>query len=179
MDFPNCFTQAHYGITFGGLHVSQSWNDLGIWEEFFNRAGTKSFIELGTFKGGTTVYFQMQGLIRGFSVTSIDSTDHGVPIELLTKLGVKLLTVDLLSEATVEPIRELIDSLPKPLALFCDNGNKPVEWNRFFPLLSPGDFATVHDWGTEFHESNLIPNPTLFMQAECELTQSMTRFFAI
>lgn len=179
MDFPNCFTQAHYGITFGGLHVSQSWNDLGIWEEFFNRADIRSFIELGTFRGGTSVYFQMQGLIRDFTVTSIDSIDHGVPAELLTKLGANLLTMDLLSESTVEPIRDLINSLPKPLVLFCDNGNKPLEWNRFVPLLSPGDFAAVHDWGTEFHESNLDPYPTPFMQEECEITQSMTRFFAI
>ena len=87
--------------------------------------------------------------------------------------------MDLLSDATVEPMRELIESLPKPLVLFCDNGNRPLEWNRFVPLLSTGDFAAVHDWGTEFHESNLDPYPTPFMQEECEITQSMTRFFAI
>jgi len=41
--------------------------------------------------------------------------------------------------------------------LFCDNGHKPAEWNRFVPLLAPGDFAAVHDWGTEFGPEDLDP----------------------
>lgn len=125
------------------------------------------------------MFFALQGIVRGFSVTTIDHANHGAPVEQLEKLGVRLLTMDLLSEATIEPMRQLIANLPKPLVLFCDNGNKPLEWSCFVPLLSPGDFAVVHDWGTEFNEQHLIPYPAPFMQEECESIQSMTRFFSI
>ncbi len=179
MEFPNCLRKAHHGSSFGGVEVSQMWNDLALWEEFFNRANVKSVIELGTFRGGMTMFFTLQGIARGFTITSIDDQNHGAPTEQLHKLGTKLLTMDLLSESTVEPMRELIASLPKPLVLFCDNGDKPREWGLYVPLLSPGDFAAVHDWGTEFRESNLIPKPNPFMQTECESIESMTRFFAI
>jgi hypothetical protein len=82
-------------------------------------------------------------------------------------------------DASMKPLREFIASLPKPLVLFCDNGDKPREWQLYVPLLSTGDFAAIHDWGTEFHEHNLIPSPEPFMQAECESISSMTRFFLL
>jgi hypothetical protein len=126
-----------------------------------------------------TMFFTLQGIARGFSVTSIDNPNHGAPVEQLTKLGATLVTMDLLTESTVDPMRELIATLPKPLVLFCDNGDKPREWSLYVPLLSPVDFAAVHDWGTEFHEHNLFPSPAPFMQAECESISSMTRFFLL
>jgi cephalosporin hydroxylase len=160
--------------------MSQSWNDLALWEEFFNRANVKSVLELGTFRGGMTLFFTLQGIARGFSIASIDNQNRGVPVEQLNQLGASLITMDLLSESTVEPVRELIASLPKPLVLFfCDNGDKPREWSLYVPLLGPGDFAAVHDWGTEFHEHNLIPSFEPFMQSECESISSMTRYFSI
>jgi hypothetical protein len=44
------------------------------------------------------------------------------------QLGVNLLTLDLLFEATVEPRREILDSLSKLTILVVGNGNKPREW---------------------------------------------------
>jgi cephalosporin hydroxylase len=176
---PDCFTKAHLNSSFAGVELSQSWNDLALWEEFFNRANISSVIELGTFRGGMTMFFALQGNARGFSVTSIDNHNHGAPVEQLTQLGATLITMDLLSGSSVVPMRELIALLPKPLVLFCDHGDKPREWGMYVPLLSPGDFAAVHDWGTEFREHNLIPSPEPFMQAECESISSMTRFFSI
>lgn len=35
--------------------------------------------------------------------------------------------------------------------VFCDNGNKPVEFNSIIPYLERGDIIAVHDWGTEFN----------------------------
>lgn len=179
MEFPNCLTKAHYNSSFAGVEVSQMWNDLALWEEFFNRANVNSVLELGTFRGGMTMFFTLQGIARDFTVTSIDNRNHGAPVEQLSNLGTTLLTMDILSNSTVSLMRELIDSLPKPLVIFCDNGDKPREWQLYVAFLSPGDFAAVHDWGTEFHESNLNPHPTPFLQAECESIESMTRFFAI
>lgn len=179
MEFPDCFTKAHLQSSFGGVEMSQTWNDLALWEEFLNRSRPSSVVELGTFKGGMAVFLSLQGVSRGFSVTTIDNGAHGAPVELLQKLGATVLSWDLLSEQTVELMRELLISLPKPTVLFCDNGNKPLEWQRFVPLLTEGDYAAVHDWGSEFHEENLKPAPTPFLNQEAESIQSMTRFFKI
>lgn len=179
MEFPDCFTKAHLQSSFGGVEMSQTWNDLALWEEFLNRSRPGSVVELGTFKGGMAVFLSLQGMARGFSVTTIDNGAHGAPAELLEKLGTTVLSCDLLSEQTVEPMRELLLSLPKPTVLFCDNGNKPLEWQRFVPLLSDGDYAVVHDWGSEFNPDNLEPAPTPFLNEECEAIDSMTRFFLI
>ena len=37
------------------------------------------------------------------------------------------------------------------ILVFCDNGNKPVEFNSIIPYLEKGDIIAVHDWGTEFN----------------------------
>ncbi len=60
-----------------------------------------------------------------------------------------------------------------------DNGNKLREWQLYVPLLSSGDVFDVHDWGTEFHEHDVIGNVTPFIQSECESIESMTRFFRL
>jgi hypothetical protein len=125
------------------------------------------------------VFLTLQGVARGFTVTTIDNGAHGAPLEKLRELGTNVLSWDLLSEQAVELMSELLLSLPKPTVLFCDNGNKPLEWQRFVPLLKNGDYAVVHDWGSEFHEDNLNPKPTPFLNEETESIQSMTRFFKI
>jgi len=33
--------------------------------------------------------------------------------------------------------------------IFCDNGDKPKEFNTFVPYMKKGDVIAVHDWGTE------------------------------
>lgn len=125
------------------------------------------------------MYLTLQGLVRGFQFVTIDSTNHGAPREKLEELGVRVLTMDLFAESAASTLKELFESLPKPLILFCDNGNKPEEWKRYVPLLEAGDYAAVHDWGTEFRKENLIPPARPFMQSECEAVKSMTRFFEV
>lgn len=49
----------------------------------------------------------------------------------------------------------------------------------FTPQLNEGDFVAVHDWGTEFHESDLSGDVEFYMQDECESIESMTRFFRV
>jgi hypothetical protein len=63
--------------------------------------------------------------------------------------------VDLFSEEGQAQVISLIETMPHPIAIFFDNGDKPREWKLFAHLLSPGDFCIVHDWGTEFSEKDL------------------------
>lgn len=180
MDFPASLTLPHVGNTFCGVPAAQTWQDLALWEVFFDRARVTSVIELGTFQGGMALFFATQGNARGFTVTTIDSnTDQCKVPDLLRSLGCELLKLDLMGGAAQGEVTALLSRLPKPTMLFCDNGHKPSEWSRFVRLLSPGDFAAVHDWGTEFGPENLDPHPESFLLAESESIQSMTRFFRI
>jgi len=47
------------------------------------------------------------------------------------------------------------------------------------PLLSAGDYAAVHDWGSEFSEPDLDPKLPFVMREECESVGSLTRFFSV
>jgi len=180
MEFPAALTSPRAGNTFCGVPVAQAWQDLALWEVFFDRAGVESVIELGTFQGGMALFFAVQGMVRGFTMTTIDhNMDRCDVADVLRRFKCELLTMDLLGESAVDEMTAILARLPKPTLLYCDNGHKPTEWNRFVPLLAPGDFAAVHDWGTEFGPENLDPCPEFFLQAEAESIQSMTRFFRI
>ena len=111
------------------------------------------------------------------------SIDHDLSINecrsQLKEVGCRLIELDLLAESSASFMQGLIDSLPKPTVLFCDNGNKPLEWNRYVPMLEVGDFAAVHDWGSEFGPQNLDPRPDPFLKEEAEAIGSITRFFQV
>lgn len=168
------------GNTYGGIPISQTWNDLALWELFFNHHPCGSIIELGTWQGGMALYLALKARSREMQFVSIDHHDQvGNGRHAIVDLGAKLLTLDLLASEAVEEMRKLIGSLPKPLALFCDNGNKPQEFRLFVPLLSSGDRVIVHDWGTEFTQADVDPPIPMILQAECESIDSMTRFFLV
>lgn len=144
--------------TFLGLRCSQDWNDFPIWEAFFRNFEVRTFIELGTDNGGMSLYFLLQCLHRGIEFHTFDhqkwvNFDTGVPH--LLNLHSTFHMIDLFSEAGTAEVAKLLHDSPKPVGIFFDNGNKPREWKIFAPMLSPGDFCIVHDWGTEFLPSDI------------------------
>lgn len=144
--------------TFVGMEMSQEWADIGIWEAFFRENPVKTMIELGTDNGGLTLYFALQGYQRKMYFHTFDNQKwidftQGLPKYL--KLESVFHHVDLFSEEGQNQVIQLIKTLPHPMAIFFDNGDKPREWKMFAPLLFPGDFAIVHDWGTEFTQKDI------------------------
>lgn len=180
MRLPEALTEPNAENSFGGVRVAQSWNDLAIWEEFLSRHPISSIIELGTWSGAMASFLGVQGLGRGFDVVTIDNNPgHLGCAGLLDRLGVQCLTMDLLGPDAEAAIQELLVELPHPLMLFCDNGHKPAEYQRFVPLLQPGDLVAVHDWNKEIWAEDLIPRLPILMQQECEALASLTRFFRV
>ena len=180
MEYPLCLTQPTAGSTFAGFGLSQSWNDLALWEAFLDAHPCCSVLELGTWRGGMSVFFALQGLAREMQVVSVDR-DLGQAEGRATgeKLGCEYLSIDLHSEAGRLEVEALVARLPKPLMLFCDDGHKPGEWRAFVPMLSPGDFAAVHDWGREIHEFDLVPPLPMVSGEVCDEVSSWTRFFRV
>lgn len=146
--------------TFMGIKVQQAWGDLGIWERFFNNHPVRTFIELGSGHGGSSLFFALQCYERGIQFHTFDNqrnfdTEKGLHGLLGTKNTFH--NINIFGEEGNEApyIRALIGSCPHPLAIFFDNGHKPREWQLFAPLTLPGDYCIVHDWGTEFKEGDI------------------------
>lgn len=138
--------------------IMQEYQDLLIWEQFFNEHPIKTFIELGTGHGGSSLYFGLQCYQRKISFHTFDnvqSIQFERPLEQIIELHKNYKTMDLFSDEGKAYIAHLIENSVHPIAIFFDNGNKPMEWRLFAPLTSPGDFCIVHDWGTEFTEENI------------------------
>lgn len=143
-----------------GLSMQQSWEDLALWEWFLNRVIVKSIIELGSGSGAFSCYLLTQCISRGITFVTIDHR----PPEMLDgvfyrRVGLdKTFTeIDILSLEGSNKVKKIIKQVPKPLLLYCDNGDKPQEVALFSPELKQGDYLGVHDFGIEFHEYNLQP----------------------
>lgn len=179
-EFPRCLTHPTPDSSFAGFPAAQSWNDLALWETFLSRYPVASILELGTWKGGMAVFLALQCRARGASFTTVDRDLGQVePQEMLGHLDATILAVDLHGPEGIAQIRAILDGLPKPTLLFCDDGNKRMERRSFVPLLEPGDFAAVHDWNSEFGETDLDPVYPFELKDEAESIQSHTRFFQV
>lgn len=158
--------------TFGGIHLSQIWNDLYLWERVLNHHAPARIIELGTLYGGMSAFLEAQARVRG---ATFHTFDHQALLQANDFIANYHLG-DIFAPEGLSQVGGLISS-PGLVLLFCDNGAKEKEAETFGPFLKPGDMLAVHDWGTECHKvpgylELYIPEPGIYEQL-----QSMTRFF--
>ena len=66
--------------------------------------------------------------------------------------------------------------------LYCDNGNKVLEVNRYGACLNNGDMLGVHDWGSEIKLSDIEEVVRKFTPIKHELYEKnewSTRFWKV
>jgi len=169
---------------FLGDRMLQRWCDLVVWEQLLDHnPQLKSVIELGTYNGAFSTYLFMQCCARGMQFETIDNNPGIIiasnALRAIAKLGAKFITADVWDGHTV---KYLIDSMPHPLVLFCDDGDKPREFRTFGPLLTKGDIIATHDWTEEFGPDDALPIAHMtepYLHEECEEIGSITRFWKI
>lgn len=125
--------------TFAGQEIAQRWSDLFIFERTFQEFKPDLIIELGTYLGALTHFFSLHS-----KVWTIDNLNR----EIKKYDNVTYTVGDVFSEWEEGVIRLLIESHER-VVLFCDNGNKIKEFNKFAKYLKPGDIIFVHDWDNE------------------------------
>jgi cephalosporin hydroxylase len=180
MNFPACLTLPNAENLFLGVPLAQTWQDLALWEAFLERYPCASILELGTWRGGMALFLALQARWRGAEFATLDLHQGGlVGRERLEETGARVLEADLFSFEGQAVVQRLVRELPKPLLLFCDDGDKPREWRTFVPLLSPGDRVAVHDWDAEFRLEDCDPPLPMVLPGECESVRSLTRFFLV
>jgi cephalosporin hydroxylase len=153
-------TRTHHTspTTYLGIRTWQEWQDLGIWEMFFDQNPVKTFIELGTGPGGSSLYFALQCYRLGIPFHTFDNQvyfdfDEEDKLPKVVDLMGSFQKICLWKEKGV--VDNIIKKAEHPIVMFFDNGDKPKEWAEFAPKLDPGDFCAVHDWGVEFFEKDI------------------------
>ena len=158
-----------------GVIIQQSWLDLWLWEQLLNaHPETRTIIEIGTKHGGLSLYLLSQATYRGMFFWTYDILPCPRP-ELHHHFQ-----EGNIFRANGKHLKELLAVAPHPLILFCDGGDKQMEFKMFVPSLQPGDIVGAHDWGSEFWPRSVecvaqYVKPILL--AECEALESMTRFW--
>jgi len=168
--------------TYLGVRAQQLWTDLVIWEKFFQEQPIKSVIELGTLKGGMSLFLLAQCMQRGIEFWTMDMNTEPDDTPVAQALGLKrrFLRMNIFGDGQPWIEQMIASTLFKPLLLFCDGGNKVAEVLTFSPMLKTGDFVVVHDWMWEIGPKNLegqIPFLEPVYLLECEALNSMTRFW--
>jgi hypothetical protein len=126
------------GVSFGGIPCAQYYADFVLWEALLNdNSGLEAIVELGTFQGGFSRYLNAQAVVREMSFVTFDVIEPSSPPPFFVKLDIYRYP------------EQVNDYLRRPVALFCDGGNKPRELKTFPPMCGEGSIFVVHDWGTE------------------------------
>lgn len=169
--------------TFGGVPAVQAWEDFMLWERFLNLTDAIKLWEIGTFIGGFSLYLATQCKMRGMSFLTVDFQRYWDDTDTPhTQLGTNshFLNMDVFTPEFKGLLTGAIHSYPRPMILFCDGGNKPLEMQTFTPLMRRGDFLVTHDWGNEIADGDLVSVADLLepvMAEECDKLHSLTRFF--
>ena len=114
-------------------------------------------VELGTSMGALSIYMGLWGARLGIPVHTFDqdtfpfNREHNIDDitakPIFEKLGIRLHHINLFSPDGDAKVKELLSD--GAVYLFCDNGNKPREFQTFVPFLSGGSIVSVHDWPGE------------------------------
>jgi len=143
-------------------------------------------VELGTGTGGMSTVFILHSISRGFTFFTFDrwvwyKHMEPTPLTELVNLAGYFHHVNLFSDEGQRAVLEILDQPDlHPLVLFCDNGNKRKEFEIYVPHLCPGDYAAVHDWGTEFcpEDALLYPFEPLYFNL-AEQMKGVTRMWKV
>jgi len=150
------------------LPIKHNSNELSLLREALAFYHPELIIELGTLKGGLTLFFHEtcpNALVISFDIELIhpefkeilEDLEHTHPyIPIIVFQG------DIFEPQVSKFIQSAIKNNKCHKFLYCDDGNKPLEVQTFSPHLQPRDLLGVHDWNTEIKEEDMLPVKHLF-----------------
>lgn len=154
-------THELFNSTFCGLVMRQYWADLPLWENFLNaHSDIQTLVEMGTFKAGMSVFLKVQCASRGIRFWTFDwkrPDEMDSAAATFVELDSDFIHGDFWTTTKRELMNIIEDPLLKPVLLYVDGGNKGKEFAYFVPFLCKGDYAAVHDYGTEFRPEMADP----------------------
>lgn len=158
------------GTSFAGVPMAQYWVDLIIWEAILNEHPTlNGIVEIGTFKGGFSLYLSAQAKARNMFFRTYDVFPPEVRVPGFVQLDVFAHAADVGNHLKSND----------PVVLYCDGGNKGRELRTFSKYLSPESLIVVHDWGTELLPKDVPDSVEFVYKPWLEELGSPTRVFKV
>lgn len=132
--------------TYRGLPMLKNPFDLAIYSLLLQRARPRTLIEVGSYKGGSAVWFADQAGLLGLE-TGVISIDLEVPTAEANP-SVRFLRGDARALGEVLPPSAL-SALPRPLMVVEDSshlsGTTAAVLEFFDPWLRPGEYIVIED----------------------------------
>lgn len=165
--------------TLFGIPITQLWTDLMLWERFLNAYHPAHLIELGTGRGGLSLFLALEARARSITFATVDThnwTTIAGPLWDIT--AARYVQGDAIQSGRA--LVEEAHAAGGAVCVMCDNGNKPLEFKELSVHLKPGDYIAVHDWGNEFMPGDTAGLPVVMLDAAiCEAARSITRWFKV
>ena len=146
-----------YEMLFAGQkaqHAFKLYHYIGM--TLHHNRQVKSIVELGTARGAMSIYLGLWGARLNIPVHTFDhdkytfSAEHNIDGDgqrIFDKLSITKHTMDYFSDAGVALVMSIIGS--SPTYLYCDGGNKPMEFFKFVPMIPINSVVSAHDWPGE------------------------------
>jgi len=152
---------------FMGGGMSQNYLAIPWFEYYFDMHNFGYMVEFGSQKGCLSTYFANFAAIteqmffetyelfpdKDWSTREYEGCGHWY--EKLSEISpfINFKHQDVFSAETQDHVRENIQEFKT--FIFCDGGDKALEFNTYAPMLKPGDCIAVHDWGQEIFYSQI------------------------
>ena len=173
--------------TFLGRPMGQTFAALHVFEKVFLEYPFKQLIEFGTWKGGLSMYFLLYCLSENAKFTTYDTLKLPAYIDDNKKDILRhVLHFDkyFKNKDIFKEKKNIVNSIQSAgrTFLFCDGGDKQLEFNTFAPLLKQDDIIAVHDWNTEIFLSQIIDTINsykleMIYEEDCLLYDNNIRIF--
>lgn len=143
-----------FGLTMWQMTIAQSRADYLMLDYVLSQHQEINLVvELGTFRGLTSLYLGIAMALRNGWVITFDKSTAGQLDQKIAKLwteNVNQYFLDALND--VEGVSQFFRS---GMLLLCDNGDKAAEAKLYAPWLPDNSLIMVHDRGIEFDEAEL------------------------
>jgi hypothetical protein len=132
-----------------GLLVGHTWIEVGVILDLINRYDVRRFVELGVHVGGLTAVVTPIMAFKGFEYMAVEinpQISHAVAGLSRLYAGFEFVAGDCLTEDMRGGVHKFVDRSSETAMIYCDNGEKAMEFPFYAPVLRPGDVIAVHDY---------------------------------
>lgn len=145
-----------FAVSPGGMYIGHTKVEVDYLIEIIEREKPQGFVEIGIYNGGLadTLIPKVPHYL-GFEIDPqiIDKAVHNA---FAANPNATLLIRNAWQDDTVwECVKWMQDK--RPVFIYCDGGNKPVELYLYSKETRAGDLIGVHDYGT-YEYAEILPN---------------------
>jgi len=142
-----------------GIPTAMTVVQVHAFDSLIDYFRVSTFIELGTSHGGLASHF-MKRQTGEREARYYDPPFHYYGFEnnpgvIYSQVKEHIIVADVTHSATIEKIKELIDSSVGPAIIFCDTNNKPREMLVYAEFLRVMDIIIGHDYSGEITDEFL------------------------